>query len=101
VFTFEAAARGMMVHFQPLPNAFELFGVDFMLDADGGVYLLEINAFPDFAQTGDELNSIVQGLFEEVVDVAIKPFFGLSTEEEQSAERENMALALDIDLGRN
>jgi tubulin--tyrosine ligase len=84
-----------------LPNAFELFGVDFMLDAEGGVYLLEVNAFPDFAQTGDELNSIVQGLFEEVVDVAIKPFFGLSTEEEQSEKRERMALALDIDLGRN
>jgi tubulin--tyrosine ligase len=98
---FEGAARGMMVHFQPLPNAFELFGVDFMLDAEGGVYLLEVNAFPDFAQTGDELNSIVQGLFEEVVDVAIKPFFGLSTEEEQSEKRESMALALDIDLGRN
>jgi hypothetical protein len=63
--------------------------------------LLEINAFPDFAQTGDELNSIVQGLFEEVVDVAIKPFFGLATQEEQTLERERMALALDINLGRN
>ncbi|TIA06419.1 TTL-domain-containing protein [Aureobasidium pullulans] len=98
---FEGAARGMMVHFQPLPNAFELFGVDFMLDAEGTPYLLEINAFPDFAQTGDELNSIVQGLFEEVVDVAIKPFFGLATQEEQTLERERMALALDINLGRN
>lgn len=98
---FEGAARGMMVHFQPLPNAFELFGVDFMLDAEGTPYLLEINAFPDFAQTGDELNSIVQGLFEEVVDVAIKPFFGLSTKQEAALHSERMALALDIDLGRN
>lgn len=97
---FEGAARGMMVHFQPLPNAFELFGVDFMLDANGIPYLLEINAFPDFAQTGDELNSIVQEFFEEVVDVAIKPFFGLSSEEEQKMERERMSVALDIDLGR-
>ncbi|KAH0127536.1 hypothetical protein KCU67_g17309, partial [Aureobasidium melanogenum] len=86
---------------QPLPNAFELFGVDFMLDAEGTPYLLEINAFPDFAQTGDDLNSIVQGLFEEVVDVAIKPFFGLSTEQEPASQKERMALALDIDLGRN
>ncbi|KAG9658533.1 TTL-domain-containing protein, partial [Aureobasidium melanogenum] len=98
---FEGAARGMMVHFQPLPNAFELFGVDFMLDAEGTPYLLEINAFPDFAQTGDELHGIVQGLFEEVVDVAIKPFFGLSPEHEPASQRERMALALDIDLGRN
>ncbi|KAI5270214.1 TTL-domain-containing protein [Aureobasidium subglaciale] len=98
---FEGAARGMMVHFQPLPNAFELFGVDFMLDAEGNPYLLEINAFPDFAQTGDELNSIVQGLFEEVIDVAIKPFFGLSTKDGQESRRDRMAMALDIDLGRN
>jgi tubulin--tyrosine ligase len=98
---FEAAARGMMVHFQPLPNAFEVFGVDFMLDAEGTVFLLEINAFPDFAQTGDELNGIVKGLFEEVVEVAVKPFFGLETDEKQTNEtEEKMLKALDIDLGR-
>ncbi|KAH8704477.1 tubulin-tyrosine ligase family-domain-containing protein [Phaeosphaeriaceae sp. PMI808] len=36
--TFEAAARGMSIHFQPLPNAFEIFGVDFMVgvESDGG-----------------------------------------------------------------
>lgn len=97
---FEAAARGMMVHFQPLPNAFELFGLDFMVDAEGTPWLLEVNAFPDFAQTGDELNHLIKGLFEEVVDVAIKPFFGLPSEDEQKAEAQKMAKVLDIDLGR-
>ena len=70
-------------------------------DAEGTLYLLKTNAFPDFAQTSDKLNSIVQGLFEEVVDVVIKPFFSLSTEEEHESERERMALALDINLGRD
>ncbi|KAF2763984.1 tubulin-tyrosine ligase, partial [Teratosphaeria nubilosa] len=28
---FEAAARAMSIHFQPLPNAFEIFGLDFLV----------------------------------------------------------------------
>ncbi|KAJ5512021.1 Survival protein SurE-like phosphatase/nucleotidase [Penicillium expansum] len=95
---FEAAARGMMVHFQTLPNAFELFGVDFLVDAKGDVWLLELNAYPDFAQTGEDLKEAVVGrLFEEVVDVAVKPFFGLG----DGAGTDDMKLVADIDLGRH
>lgn len=95
---FEAAARGMMVHFQALPNAFEIFGLDFMVDAAGCTWLLEVNAFPDFAQTGEELGGLIGGLFEEVVDVAIKPFFGIADAKDEDSER--MVKVLDIDLGR-
>ncbi|KAF2202380.1 TTL-domain-containing protein [Delitschia confertaspora ATCC 74209] len=99
---FEAAARGMMVHFQPLPNAFELYGVDFMVgkDENGNLttYLLEVNAFPDFKQTGEDLKELVAGLFEEVADVAVKPFFGLGDEGSRGTQR--MERVLDIDLGR-
>lgn len=95
---FEAAARGMMVHFQPLPNAFELFGLDFLVDAQGSAWLLEVNAFPDFKQTGDDLKSLVAGLFEEVVDVAIKPFFNIDNAALSGTE--SMTRVLDIDLGR-
>ena len=95
---FEAAARGMTVHFQPLPNAFELFGVDFLVDAQGTTYLLEVNAFPDFRQTGDELQDLIGGLFEEVINVAVKPFFGMG--EEASNGTKKMKKVLDIDLGR-
>ncbi|KAJ5158452.1 Survival protein SurE-like phosphatase/nucleotidase [Penicillium coprophilum] len=95
---FEAAARGMMVHFQTLPNAFELFGVDFLVDAKGDVWLLELNAYPDFAQTGEDLKEAVIGrLFEEVVDVAVKPFFGLG----DGAGTDDMKLVADVDLGRH
>lgn len=95
---FEAAARSMSIHFQPLPNAFEIFGLDFLVDSSGTAWLLEINAFPDFAQTGDELKGLVAGLFEEVVDVAVVPFFGLDSVERKEPER--LVQVLDIDLGR-
>ncbi|KAE9963310.1 hypothetical protein BLS_009114 [Venturia inaequalis] len=95
---FEAASRGMMVHFQPLPNAFELFGLDFMVDEHGVSYLLEVNAFPDFKQTGDDLKIVIEGLFVDVVEVAIKPFFAI--EGGKLAGTETMHRVLDIDLGR-
>lgn len=98
---FEAAARSMSIHFQPLPNAFELFGVDFMVDAAGNSWLLEVNAFPDFAQTGDELQGLVKGLMEEVVEVGVKPFFGLDQPSNDGPERDDdLVGVLDIDLGR-
>ncbi|GKZ28815.1 hypothetical protein AbraIFM66950_000612 [Aspergillus brasiliensis] len=101
---FEAAARGMMVHFQTMPNAFELFGVDFLVDKKGNAWLLELNAYPDFAQTGEDLKELVVGrLFEETVDVAVKPFFGLQgvdKKENVSKGTEMMKLVRDVDLGR-
>ncbi|KAH8695357.1 putative acid phosphatase [Talaromyces proteolyticus] len=73
---FEAAARGMLVHFQTLPNVFELYGLDFLVDAAGQSWLLEVNAYPDFGQTGEELKRRVVGrLFEATIKVAIQPFF--------------------------
>ncbi|KAI6821037.1 hypothetical protein KC332_g5306 [Hortaea werneckii] len=105
--TFLAAARTMSIHFQPLPNAFELFGVDFLVDGtdEGKAWLMEINAFPDFAQTGTELKEdLVGGLFEEVVDLVVKPFFlGEGVSEEEKGERNRggrMVKCLDVDLGR-
>ncbi|KAK5128207.1 hypothetical protein LTR85_002874 [Meristemomyces frigidus] len=98
---FEAAARSMGIHFQPLPNAFEVFGLDFMVDAEGAAWLLEVNAFPDFAQTGGELQGLIAGLFEEVVEVGVKPFFGLQRGEATAEDDgKKMVQVLDIDLGR-
>lgn len=94
---FEAAARGMMVHFQTLPNAFELFGVDFLVDSTGNSWLLEMNAYPDFAQTGEDLKEVVVGrLFEETIDVTVKPFFGLAASEKEG----DLKLVKELDLGR-
>ena len=97
---FEAAARSMSIHFQPLPNAFELFGLDFMVDAEGTTWLMEVNAFPDFAQTGGELQDLVKDLMEDVVDVAIKPFFGVEEKGKRSQGDDGLVQVLDIDLGK-
>lgn len=96
---FEAAARGMSVHFQTLPNAFEVFGLDFLVDEKGTAWLLECNAFPDFKQTGEELRGLVEGLWKGAVDVAVGEFFGLDGREGRGEEGE-MVLVRDIDLGR-
>ncbi|KAI9825616.1 MAG: hypothetical protein M1832_000960 [Thelocarpon impressellum] len=102
--TFLAAARGGAAHFQPLPNAFEVFGLDFLVDSKGLVWLLEVNAFPDYKQTGEELREVVGGLWEGVVQTAVLPFF-FPAEEEKREKREGekgndrMVQVLDIDLG--
>ena len=94
---FEGAARAMPIHFQTLPNAFEVFGLDFMVDEKGETWLLEANAFPDFKQTGEELNGIVGGFWEGVMREAVGSFFGVAA---QGDRGQGMVLARDIDLGR-
>ena len=100
--TFLSCARGMSTHFQPLPNAFEVFGLDFMVsvEADGELrsWLLEVNAFPDFRQTGDELKGLVEGLWGGVVEVGVGSFF--DGEREGEGEGSQMVKVLDVDLGR-
>ena len=95
---FEAAARVSSINFQPVPNAFEIFGLDFLVDTEYTAWLLEVNSFPDFRQTGEDLKGIIEGLFDDVVKIAIKPMFELD-ENAQRQENTNMERVLDIDLG--
>lgn len=81
------------MHFQTLRNAFEVFGVDFLVSGEG-VYLLEVNAYPDFRQTGEELAGVVEGLFGGVVDVAVRGFM-----DGREGEGEGMVKVLDVELG--
>ena len=95
---FEAAAKGMMVHFQTLPNAFEVFGLDFLVDEAGTAWLLEVNAFPDFRQTGDELKGLVGGLWESVLGEVVSEFFGI--EVQKGGDEEGLVLVRSVELGR-
>lgn len=107
---FEAAAREMMMHFQPLPNAFEVFGVDFLVDAEGNVWLLEVNSFPDFKQTGDELRELVAELWDGVLRLTLRNLFATATDgkrlqqqqrDDYSHEKdEKMVHVRSVDLGR-
>lgn len=94
---FEAAARAMAVHFQTMPNAFEVYGLDFLVDEKGVAWLLEVNAFPDFKQTGDELGEIVEGFWTGVVRKAVAPWLGVRVEGEDKGD---FVCVRDIDLGR-
>lgn len=105
---FEAAARGMMVHFQPLEAAFEVYGLDFLVDARGTAWLLEVNAFPDFKQTGDDagLRDVVAEFWKGVLRLAVGPFAtgcGEGVDGDQAGEVSDsgdMVLVRSVDLGR-
>ncbi|KAL8823839.1 MAG: hypothetical protein Q9191_005507 [Dirinaria sp. TL-2023a] len=103
---FEAAARGQMLYFQTLPNAFEIFGVDWLVDKDGRCWLLEVNAFPDFQQSGVEGKGVVKGVWEAAVGIAVGGFLGAGEggqahrEADKDEKRWGMRKVLDIDLGR-
>lgn len=70
---FIAAKNVNTLNFQPLPNATETFGVDFLVDDKFNVKLLEINAYPDFKQTGGDLKELIDELFLNVAKHCIKP----------------------------
>lgn len=96
---FEAAAKAMMVHFQPLGFAFEVFGLDFLVDAAGRAWLLEVNAFPDFKQTGDDLQDVVAEFWQGAVGQAVAPFVGAGVPND-GGKGDGMVLVRDVDLGR-
>ncbi|KAI0377741.1 sure-like protein [Hypomontagnella monticulosa] len=101
---FEAAARAMQMHFRPLANAFEVYGLDFLVDEGGTAYLLEVNAFPDFRQTGDELRGLVAGLWEEVLRAAAMGFLGFRGDvvgqEGDGGQEVRMVHVKRVELGR-
>lgn len=51
--------------FAPMPNCFELYGLDFLVDEDLRVHLLEVNPGPDFKQTGGRLRRVIVELWEQ------------------------------------
>lgn len=59
--------------FTPLQGCFEHYGLDFLVDEDFNVYLLEVNPGPDFKQTGEGLsNYIIGGLMSDTIDIALR-----------------------------
>ncbi|EGV60160.1 putative tubulin--tyrosine ligase pby1 [Yamadazyma tenuis] len=70
---FKAATSIDKINFQPLGNATEFYGVDFIIDNNMQLKLLEVNAYPDFKQTGEALHSIIHDLLEATVHEVIAP----------------------------
>ncbi|OBA22934.1 sure-like protein [Metschnikowia bicuspidata var. bicuspidata NRRL YB-4993] len=72
---FAAASSVDKINFQPMANAVEIFGVDFLVNEDLSVKLLEVNSYPDFKQTGDGLKTIIDDLFDSVARLIVGPDF--------------------------
>ncbi|KAL1621622.1 hypothetical protein SLS56_009158 [Neofusicoccum ribis] len=97
-----AATREMKAHFQPLPQSFELFSVNFAVDDTGRAMLSDIRASPDFlhqTECGAKLEGMVEGLFEEVAEVAVKPFFDGENRTAKTGN-ERLVKVVDIDAKR-
>lgn len=88
---FKAATGNDRINFQPLPGAFEFYGLDFMVHGiDNSVSLLEVNSYPDFKQTGEDLKELINGLFDSATVKAVLPFFDMP-----SASTTDLKLVLD------
>ncbi|SCU93415.1 LAFA_0F16292g1_1 [Lachancea sp. 'fantastica'] len=72
---FLAAVTTNRINFQPIPNAFETYGLDFLVDSFLNVKILEVNAYPDFKQTGTELKGVIDELFDEITKNCIVPLY--------------------------
>lgn len=68
------AANKEPINFQIRKNCWEVYGFDFLVDDQMKVWLLEVNACPDFKQTGKDLSKTILGLFEGALEIAVKPF---------------------------
>jgi tubulin--tyrosine ligase len=66
--------------FQPLKNAFEIYGFDFLINEDNQVYFLEANAYPDFKQTGNNLSVLIKELFENLIQQIVLPYYDYQQE---------------------
>ncbi|KAI6044973.1 tubulin-tyrosine ligase family-domain-containing protein [Pisolithus marmoratus] len=106
---FKAAAEHP-VYFQPLPNAFELYGVDFLVSHGPcglrgprfQVNILEVNAEPAIELTGRRLTWILEDLFKSIQIVCIAPFAGGGSDQISSWKvrevRYNMQKCLDMQV---
>lgn len=60
-----------------------------------------MNSYPDFRQTGNELSSVIEGLFQGVAEIAVKPFMtgGGTAGVEGGVEVEGFEKVLDVEVG--
>ncbi|RLN87612.1 hypothetical protein BBJ28_00005249 [Nothophytophthora sp. Chile5] len=87
--TFDAY-KGEFSVFQPLPNCFEVYGVDFMVDEGFNVWLLEFNPGPDFKQTGERLHFVIRDLMEDTLSVVTNEFFASDKTAAANSEKDAM-----------
>lgn len=97
-----------------MPNAFELYGIDFVITHDPSpnaprkfqANLLEVNSEPAIELTGPRLTWILEDLFKGIARACVNPFFAAdSSQARDKADnwkvgetRENLRKCLDLQL---
>lgn len=81
---YRAATSVDRINFQPMENAVEIFGLDFLVNRDLGVTLLEVNSYPDFKQTGDELKELIFTLFRAVAAGPVCEMLGVASTKQET-----------------
>lgn len=79
--------------FCPMSNCFELYGLDFIVDMQLRVNLLEVNPGPDFKQTGNRLRRIIVDLMENMCSVVL--------DGEEEASSDSCVVADDAESGND
>ncbi|GLC74645.1 hypothetical protein PLESTF_001539000 [Pleodorina starrii] len=69
------SVAGPLLNPRRLGHCFELLGLDFMMDAEGGLYLIEVNTSPALFRAGSYLSDLLPRLVEEVVQKVVDPIF--------------------------
>jgi tubulin--tyrosine ligase len=100
--TFQACANADRVNFQPWPYAWEIFGTDLMVELNASqskVWLLEVNAQPDFARSGPKLQQVIDRLFERSLEITVLgKDSGDKTEWPVGVSKDGMTLCLDMPM---
>jgi hypothetical protein len=78
-----------------LPNCFEVFGFDFLVDSNYNCYILEANAGPDLKNTGNRLDYVIVSLLEGVMKNGVDVLFPLHDDDKEKAKQGNLNLVLD------
>ncbi|TDL28420.1 hypothetical protein BD410DRAFT_737718 [Rickenella mellea] len=105
------AAVDAPVHFQLLPNAFELYGVDFLIthcqlsgtDVNNArrrfqVNLLEVNAEPAIELTGPRLHWILEEIFAGIRKTCIQPFFDRTAVQDEKGDAVKLRKCLELQV---
>ena len=80
--SFATAARCSPTTFQLLSNCFQLFGIDFLLDQTGKVWLLEFNSGPAL-----DPSDLVSHLFDSIVDIVLQRWMDTNDRPVHSMEK--------------
>ena len=81
-----AAFENEYTVFAPMNNCFEIYGLDFLLDQRLELTLLEVNPGPDFKQTGDRLDGLIEDLWDQTLGLALDGVQPSSSDGGQSSD---------------